>query len=147
MGREMGSSPGQRSRVISLDTHVLLWMVDGDAPLGVTTRVAIDEAPEVFSTISAWEIAMLISRSKLALAMTPEALFHHLGGVARVRVLAVGTRIALDAGRMPRFVHGDPGDRIIMASARALDCPLVTADRTILAHAAAGHLRAIDARA
>lgn len=42
--------------------------------------------------------------------------------------------------------HGDPADRLIVATARALDCPLVTADEKILAYAAAGHLKAVDAR-
>ncbi|MGJ3628601.1 PIN domain-containing protein [Sphingomonas sp. MMS24-JH45] len=53
--------------------------------------------------------------------------------------------IAHDAGEMD-WARRDPADRLIVATARALGCPLLTADEAILTHAAAGHLKAIDAR-
>ena len=133
--------------MILVDTHVLLWMVDGSGRLGAQALRTIEEAPVVFySAMSAWELAMLVSHGKIALAVTPAAMLRRLAEESRVSELAIGTDIALDAGNMPRSIHGDPGDRIIMASARALDCPLLTADEKILAYAATGHVKAIDAR-
>ncbi|KQT31244.1 hypothetical protein ASG29_14850 [Sphingomonas sp. Leaf412] len=133
--------------MILLDTHVLLWLVDGDRRLGAGAREIIEETPAIFfSAMSAWELAMLVCGDKLALEMTPAALLRYVVDNSRAREIAVDTDMALDAGGMPRAIHGDPCDRIIMATARALGCPLVTADRKILAYAAAGHLKAIDAR-
>ncbi len=135
------------ARMMLLDTHVMLWMTEGDERLGLSARDEIEAAPILlFSAISAWEIAMLTAKSKGVSTLRPEALVRHVVETLRLREVAVGTEIAVDAGGMPRDIHGDPCDRIIMASARALDCPLVTADRKILAYAAAGHLKAIDAR-
>ena len=130
-----------------LDTHVLLWLIEGDERLGRRARDSIETAPILlFSAMSAWEIAMLAAKAKGVMTMRPEAFVRHIVESLGLRELVVGAEIALDAGGMPRDIHGDPCDRIIIASARAADCPLVTADRKILACAAAGHLKAIDAR-
>ena len=53
--------------------------------------------------------------------------------------------IAVDSVRLPGSFHADPADRFIVATSRHLASPLVTADRAILAYAAGGHVRAIDA--
>ncbi|MEA1014964.1 hypothetical protein SH591_05795 [Sphingomonas sp. LY54] len=45
---------------------------------------------------------------------------------------------------MPR--PADPADRLIIATARTLDCPLLTADHQIIAYGAEGHVGTIDAR-
>ena len=63
-----------------------------------------------------------------------------------ITLIGVSSEIAVDAGQLPHTIHGDPADRILVATARALRCPLLTADRKILSYAAAGHLQAIDAR-
>ena len=47
----------------------------------------------------------------------------------------------------PGSPHGDPADRVIVASARHLGAPLVTADRKILAYSRQGHLQAANAEA
>ncbi len=63
-----------------------------------------------------------------------------------VRMIGISAEVAVEAGQLPDTVPGDPADRIIVATARALNCPLLTADRKLLAFATAGHLQAIDAR-
>lgn len=134
--------------MLLLDTHVLVWLVEGDARLGVQARETIEQERGLFySSITAWEMGMLVRVGRMHLSRTAEATLAHVRDVLQVLELATDSDIALDAGLLPRSIHGDPADRIIMASARALDCPLVTADEKILAHAAAGHLRAVDARA
>ena len=62
------------------------------------------------------------------------------------RLADLTTAIGADAGTLPGGIHGDPADRIIIATARAFGCPVLTADRKILAYATVGHLQAIDAR-
>ena len=51
------------------------------------------------------------------------------GGVVQIVPLDVEVVIALD--RLPAAFHGDPADRLIVATARALDIPLATHDRAI----------------
>jgi len=56
--------------VIMLDTHVLMWWVNGDSDrISDDATAAIAAASQsgeiVISSISAWEIAMLVSRGAL----------------------------------------------------------------------------------
>lgn len=61
-------------------------------------------------------------------------------------VISVTRAIAVNAGLLPQCDHRDPGDRIVLATARALACPVVTSDGRMLDYAKAGHVHAIDAR-
>ena len=63
-----------------------------------------------------------------------------------VTLIEISSKIAVDAGQLPYPIHGDPADRILVATARALRCPLLTADRKILGYAQKGFIQAIDAR-
>jgi PIN domain nuclease of toxin-antitoxin system len=51
--------------------------------------------------------------------------------------------IAIAASCLPGRIHGDPADRMIVATARRLDIPVVTRDTRILAYARHGHVVAI----
>ena len=62
-----------------------------------------------------------------------------------IKVAPVDTRIAIETAALPSGLHGDPGDRILVATARHLACPLATTDDKILAYATQGHVQVIDA--
>jgi PIN domain nuclease of toxin-antitoxin system len=49
----------------------------------------------------------------------------------------------VSSSNLPGQIHGDPMDRILIATARALNLILVTSDRPILRYAEAGHLRTL----
>lgn len=89
---------------------------------------------------------MLAGKGRVTLGMEMDMWLVELLVRFRICDVPVTAAIAQAAGRLPPEIQGDPCDRIIMATARALDCPLVTADRKILAYAATGHVRAVDAR-
>lgn len=135
--------------MIVLDTHVLLWVVLEPERLGVESRRAIADAAGAgavrVSAISLWEIAMLLRKRRIALDRSlqawSEAVFVGSHGM---RLTPVEGAIALDAGSLD-IGHGDPADRILIATARHLRCPLVTADDKILAYAATGGVAAVDA--
>ncbi|PTS87039.1 VapC toxin family PIN domain ribonuclease [Sphingomonas sp. HMWF008] len=135
--------------MILLDTHVLIWFADGDPRLGVATRdivgTAIGSGEARFAAISMWEIGMLVARGHVTLAMPPETWIERLEDVGVV-IVNMTRQISLDAGIMPREIHGDPCDRIIMATARSLGCPLLTADRRLLEYGTNGWLKVLDAR-
>jgi PIN domain nuclease of toxin-antitoxin system len=122
--------------LILLDTHVLLWLVLGDRRLKAPVRRRIAAAREVgVSAITFWEVATLVRLGRLR-AIEP-------AGGWRGAVLSLGiSEIAWSAGAM-RHAHGDPADRLIMATSLVRSAKLVTADREILSHR--GDLSLIDA--
>jgi PIN domain nuclease of toxin-antitoxin system len=63
-----------------------------------------------------------------------------------VHFVPMSPHIAIGSTRLPDEPHGDPADRILMATARAVGARLVTCDRSILDYAARGHLAVLDAR-
>ncbi|MCX7693696.1 type II toxin-antitoxin system VapC family toxin [Tepidimonas taiwanensis] len=121
--------------MIVLDTHALLWWVSGDARLSTATHQAIerelDRGAIVISSISLWEIAMLIERGRLALSMDLDAWLATVGEIDAVRFFPVDNDIALQSVRLPGDFHEDPADRFIVSTARRLAAPLVTADEKI----------------
>ena len=135
--------------MILFDTHVLIWFADGDTRLGMAARdmvgAAIGSGEAIFAAISMWEIGMLVARGHVTLAMPTDAWIERLEDVGVV-IADMTRHIALDAGSMPREIHGDPCDRIIMATARSLRCPLLTADGRLLEYGTNGWLKVLDAR-
>ncbi len=51
--------------------------------------------------------------------------------------------ISIDSTRLPGTFHGDPADRIIIATARYLQCSIITADKKILKYLSKGLIKAI----
>ncbi|MGJ3628602.1 PIN domain-containing protein [Sphingomonas sp. MMS24-JH45] len=58
--------------MILLDTHVIVWMVDDNRRLG-TEAVALIDDPAILLAITAWELSMLVAKSKLILTRPPRA--------------------------------------------------------------------------
>jgi PIN domain nuclease of toxin-antitoxin system len=134
--------------VILLDTHVVAWSLLDAAELGKRARLivteAIDARTAAVSAIMFWELGILIEKRQLSLAMPLTSFAEQVS--ENIQIIPVDKQIAVESGSLPTGIHGDPGDRIIAAAARILGCPLLTADKKLLAYAAAGHLQAIDAR-
>jgi PIN domain nuclease of toxin-antitoxin system len=135
--------------LILLDTHVLLWYSEGAHRLAGGPRARIEEAfasgEAAVSAISFWEIAMLVRKHRLEFAEPVSRWVARLCAASQVHVENVSWEIAVAGGDFSDDVHGDPIDRIIIATARHYDWPLVTADRAILAYAKQGHFQVIDA--
>ena len=119
--------------MLLLDTVVLLWMVRRDRRFGARAHRAVDEAivagDAAVSAISFWEIAMLARRGRVKLDLAVEALRRYLL-YHGLNEIPVDGDIALRAGLLTDL-HGDPADRIIVATALE-GHRLVTADRRLL---------------
>lgn len=133
--------------MILLDTNVIIRIMTGVGVVGSDARRLLDGTDDRrCSAMVQWELAMLADKRRLTFE-APIAIW-----MARARDMLLFTEevvtgaIARDAGSLPGAIHGDPCDRIMIATARSLACPLLTTDRLILAYAEAGHVRAIDAR-
>jgi PIN domain nuclease of toxin-antitoxin system len=120
---------------VLLDTHVWVWWLTPGSPLSGRERAALDAEAErrelYLSAISLWEAQMLHAKGRLEL---PLAFADWLEQAADERMLAVvpldrEVVAALDA--LPPSFHGDPADRLIVASARARALPLATHERAI----------------
>ena len=124
--------------MIVLDTHVLVWWVNGDESLSKNAKAAIarelDGGQIIISAISAWEIAMLVEREKLVLSMDVGSWLATVAEIEAVRFLPLDVEIAIKSVDLPGEFHKDPADRMIVATARKLAVPLVTKDEKIHAY-------------
>lgn len=132
--------------MILLDTHVLLWLREGSKKLGAKARRAIDRALAeeqlAVSAISFWETAMLLEKRRVRLGIDVESWRRALLGDG-LREVPIDGRIGIEAALMTGL-HGDPADRLILATAHVENAKLVTADVHILEWG--GTVRRLDAR-
>jgi PIN domain nuclease of toxin-antitoxin system len=123
--------------VIVLDTHVWIWWTADRDRLSAHARAAIDGAPEIgICAISAWEVAMLAERGRIALDRPVATWIRQaLAAEPRSVELPLTTGIAVLSSTLgAEGMHGDPADRFILASARSHGADLVTKDRAIREH-------------
>jgi PIN domain nuclease of toxin-antitoxin system len=128
--------------MIVLDTHVLIWWINGDPDLGVKARRLIHKARKegkiYISSMTTWEIAMLLKSGRLVLAMPLNEWIEKIEKLPFVSFVPVDNGIARDAVNLPGDFHKDPADRMIVATARSLNVTLVTCDKKILGY---GHVK------
>jgi PIN domain nuclease of toxin-antitoxin system len=134
-----------------LDTHVWVWFVSGDAgKLGPDVVLEIERGARegrcLVSVISVWELAMLEAKGRVRLGGAVDAWVAASRRPPGVTIVELTPAIAIESTRLPGDAHGDPADRILVATARQLGAVLATCDARILTYATSGHLRALDAR-
>jgi len=121
--------------MIVLDTHAWIWWVSSPEYLSETAKQIIDEAAtekNVFiSSISTWEIAILVSRGRLKLTMSPADWVAASEALPFFDFVPVSNSLALKSVQLPGILHNDPADRIIIATAVSLGATLVTKDEKI----------------
>ncbi len=131
--------------MILLDTQVLLWQRFGYGDLGRRARGAIDRASArgnvAVSAITFWEVGMLHARGRLTLLRDIPAWRADLLRDGLIEIPVDGA-IATRGGLLPDL-HGDPADRLILATALE-GHQLVTADARLLDWP--GAVRRLDAR-
>ena len=138
------------SAAIMLDTHVWLWLVQGEESRLSAEAIQQMEAASrrgelLVSAISVWEVAMLESRGRISLSRPVDDWVHAALAAPGTRLVPLTPEIAVESTRLPGSPHGDPADRILIASARISAARLATCDRAIMDYASQGHLAALDA--
>ncbi|HLG72879.1 MAG TPA: type II toxin-antitoxin system VapC family toxin [Chloroflexota bacterium] len=131
--------------MIVLDTHVLVWWAGDDrSQLSKAALQAIERelagGRVLLSSISAWEVAVLVRRGRLRLSMATSQWLSLIADISAVRWVPVDNQIAVAATDLPGDFHKDPADRFIVATARMSGASLVTADGKILNY---GHVDCI----
>lgn len=134
---------------VVLDTHVLVWLLNGDERLGERTRRNIAAAAATnsvhVSAITPWEIAMLIGKGRLTLHKDVGEWLTEAFRLPGIKLEALAIDISVASTRLPGVMHADPADRIIVATARHLGAALVTADGLLLEYGRAGHVAILPA--
>lgn len=120
--------------MIMLDTHIWVWWVNESRDLWVEHKQLIEKQQEEglgVSIISCWEVAKLVERGRLQLTMPIEAWLSAALAYPGVQLLELTPKIVVESTQLPGAFHRDPADQMIVATARVLAVPLVTADRQI----------------
>jgi len=117
-----------------LDTCTLIWAIS--EPDAVTDRarevLTAQDTTVLVSPISCAEVACAVDRGRLELDRHWKLWFRHFVGLNGWRSVDIDLVIVEEAYSLPEPFHRDPADRILVATARVVSCPLLTADRKIL---------------
>lgn len=118
-----------------LDTHIWIWWIRAFPDLSTFEREALDSLPSdnrpTISDISLWEFANLVDLGRINIKETVEDWLSVAASPATVIVQPITPAIVTEMNRLPDSFHRDPADRLIVATARALELPLATKDRLI----------------
>ena len=138
------------SDLLLLDTHCWIW-----AQLGLIqqlSRAALQSIKDAeregnlrISVISIWELAMLEKRGRVALPMNVRMWAEQALSKPGIAVAPLTPEIAIESVHLPGEIHGDPADRMLVATARVLGAKLVTKDARLIRYSRQRHVRALEA--
>lgn len=124
-----------------LDTHIWVWLLEGD--LGRISHAAVSllrraasSTNLLVSDISFWEVATKAAKGKLVFSMDVAFWLRRAERAPGIVTVALSREILLLSTRLPGQPHGDPADRMLLATAQLLRAPLVTVDEEIISYAA-----------
>ncbi|WP_035056487.1 type II toxin-antitoxin system VapC family toxin [Andreprevotia chitinilytica] len=126
--------------MVVVDTHTLIWWVSGDcdqlSPAALAAiEVELKGGDIIVSSITAWEIAMLVQKGRITLTMDVAEWLAVVERIEGVHFMSVDNEIGVKSTELPGEFHKDSADRIIVATARKLAVPVVSADEKIRAYA------------
>jgi len=128
-----------------LDTHAWLWFVAGDKTLKPAIRKLIEASIKkgelYLSSISFWEVSMLVAKKRII--VNCPCLEWIQQAAAKLQVIHLTAAIAVDSCELPDDFHGDPVDRMIVASARVENLVLLTRDNNILKYSKKNHVQTV----
>ena len=119
--------------MIVLDTHVWLFWVNDDRELiSKKALTAINRAESLgVSVISCWEIAMLVAKQRLAFNMDVQDWVNQASKYPGIRLIGLNAEVAVLSTRLPGNFHGDPADRMIVATCMKHNVPLISKNKMI----------------
>jgi PIN domain nuclease of toxin-antitoxin system len=125
---------------VLIDTHIWLWYLDGATEQIATDALALLRRAVVgpglrVSDMSVWEVGTKAAKGKLSLAPSVDAWVDRAAAQPGLTFAPLDRGALLASTQLPGVIHGDPVDRILIATASGAGIPLVTADRLIIEYA------------
>lgn len=148
MGLEAcGEAMDRRRNLNILDTHVWLWLMEGDPRIGDHTVTALEAAAAsgalYVATLSLWEIAMYEAAGRLRFSVPVDVWLAEAIATPGLSLLEIDVRIAAESARLPGSFKGDLGDRLLVSAARTQGGTIYTADPVILEYGEAGFVETV----
>ena len=135
---------------VIFDTHVLLWHLSASNGLSLKFQKKVEHLqqinPILISLMSFWEIGMLVEKGRINLAMDAMEWVERALLTAGFEVAPLTPQVAVESSRLPGNLHGDPVDRILIATAIQNHAVLVTCDEKILNYAKHQSVQVYDPR-
>ena len=129
-----------------LDTHVWVWLMLGEK-LNNNTQALIEQyvdSGQLFlSCISLWEVSMLAAKNKIHLDRPCYEWIDAALNEPQINLVTLTPEISVESAFLPGEFHGDPADRLIVATARVEVLTLLSRDEKILAYSASKYLNAL----
>jgi PIN domain nuclease of toxin-antitoxin system len=115
-----------------LDTHVLIWFLDGDEKLSKKAKNAIENSKnsKYISIATIWELAIKKSLNKIDFKNGFEN-FLKLIDENGFEILPISIESIIKLSNL-EFIHRDPFDRILVAQCKSENMILITKDELIL---------------
>lgn len=127
-----------------LDTHAWIWLISGSKQISPSSIKFIERANKTqnifISSISCWEIAMLENKKRIVLEKPCLLWIKDSLKLTGIELINIFPEIAVESCNLPDDFHGDPADRIIVATSRVKSLMLVTRDKNILSYGKNKHL-------
>jgi len=134
--------------LLLLDTHVWIWFMIGSDELKSSKCLPVIEQSAKqgkirISAISVWEIGMLEARGKIKFTVNCMDWVNEALSAPGISLEPMSPEIAIESSRLPGDFHGDPADRIIVATARKLGATLVSSDKEILKYSEERYIKTL----
>ena len=124
-----------------LDTHAWIWYAAKSDRLSKPATRACEKSDMLLvPAVSVWEVAMLVTKGRLGFDRDVERWIAEALSLPRVRLEPLTPRISIRSTRLPGGFHGDPADRIIVATALEHGVSVITRDKQLRAYP---HLRTV----
>jgi len=112
-----------------------IWWLTSSSSIRQVEREALDATAQAsgvcLSAISMWEAQLLHSRQRLVLPLPFAEWVTRATDSQVLSVLPIDREVIIALESLPASFHGDPADRLIVATARAYGLPLATRDSSI----------------
>ena len=118
-----------------LDTHTWIWWNMHPEKLSPKVQTLLS-APEnceeiLLSAISPWEFSKLLEKERIGISCNPEEWISEALAMPKLRLVPLTPTISYRSTSLPQPFHDDPGDQIIVASAREENATILTKDKLI----------------
>ncbi|MBF0479663.1 MAG: type II toxin-antitoxin system VapC family toxin [Candidatus Omnitrophica bacterium] len=132
----MSNNPKNKTKYLLLDTHIWIWLLNGSEELNdkkylsLINQYASHELVRI-SAISVWEIGMLVAKKRISLSKDVTLWVKESFKGYGLFLEPLSIDVMLDSTQLGDSFHGDPADRMIIATAKNINAAIMTADEKI----------------